>query len=102
MKYGKQSKKKFKKMKKKLSTQEHRKAYWRSNLRILVALMSVWFIVSFGCGILFVDTLNKISIGGAKLGFWMAQQGSIYIFVVLIFNYVWLMNKLDRKHKFNN
>ena len=89
-------------MEKKLSTKEHRKAYWRSNLRILVALMSVWFIVSFGCGILFVDTLNKISIGGAKLGFWMAQQGSIYIFVVLIFVYVWLMNKLDRKHKFNN
>ena len=89
-------------MEKKLSTHEHRKAYWRSNLRILVALMSVWFIVSFGCGILFVDTLNKISIGGAKLGFWMAQQGSIYIFVVLIFVYVWLMNKLDRKHKFNN
>ena len=71
-------------MEKKRSSQEHRKAYWRSNLRILVALMSVWFIVSFGCGILFVDTLNKISIGGAKLGFWMAQQGSIYIFVVLI------------------
>ena len=89
-------------MEKKLSTQEHRNAYWRSNLRILVALMSLWFIVSFGCGILFVDTLNKISIGGAKLGFWMAQQGSIYIFVVLIFVYVWLMNKLDRKHKFNN
>tara|TARA_B100001758_G_scaffold144863_1_gene124818 strand:+ start:2260 stop:2562 length:303 start_codon:yes stop_codon:yes gene_type:complete len=94
--------KNLKKMEKKLSAQEHRKAYWRSNLRILVALMSVWFIVSFGCGILFVDTLNKISIGGAKLGFWMAQQGSIYIFVVLIFVYVWLMNKLDRKHKFNN
>ena len=89
-------------MEKKLSSQEHRKAYWRSNLRILVALMSVWFIVSFGCGILFVDILNKVSIGGAKLGFWMAQQGSIYIFVVLIFVYVWLMNKLDRKHKFNN
>jgi putative solute:sodium symporter small subunit len=64
--------------------------------------MSVWFIVSYGCGILFVDTLNKISIGGAKLGFWMAQQGSIYVFVILIFVYVWLMNKLDRKHKFNN
>jgi len=89
-------------MEKKLNPQEHRKAYWRSNLRILAVLMSVWFIVSFGCGILFVDTLNKISIGGAKLGFWMAQQGSIYIFVVLIFVYVWLMNKLDRKHKFNN
>ena len=56
-------------MEKKLTTQEHRKAYWRSNLRILVALMSVWIIVSFGCGILLVDTLNKISIGGANLGF---------------------------------
>ncbi|MEE2615392.1 MAG: DUF4212 domain-containing protein [Verrucomicrobiota bacterium] len=89
-------------MENKLSPQERRKAYWRSNLRILAALMSVWFIVSYGCGILFVDTLNKISIGGAKLGFWMAQQGSIYVFVILIFVYVWLMNKLDRKHKFNN
>ncbi|MDP6892005.1 MAG: DUF4212 domain-containing protein [Verrucomicrobiota bacterium] len=89
-------------MENKLSSQERRKAYWRSNLRILAALMSVWFIVSYGCGILFVDTLNKISIGGAKLGFWMAQQGSIYVFVILIFVYVWLMNKLDRKHKFNN
>ena len=64
--------------------------------------MSIWFLVSFGCGILFVDTLNKISIGGAKLGFWMAQQGSIYVFVVLIFVYVWLMNKLDKKYKFND
>lgn len=67
-----------------------------------MALMSIWFLVSFGCGILFVDTLNKISIGGAKLGFWMAQQGSIYVFVVLIFVYVWLMNKLDKKYKFND
>ena len=89
-------------MENKLNQQERRKAYWRSNLRILAALMSVWFIVSYGCGIIFVDTLNKISIGGAKLGFWMAQQGSIYVFVILIFVYVWLMNKLDRKHKFNN
>ena len=89
-------------MEKKLSTQEHRKAYWRSNLRIVAALMSDRFTISFGYGILFAHTLNKISIGGAKLGFWMAQQGSIYIFVVLIFVYVWLMNKLDRKHKFNN
>jgi|TARA_B100001250_G_C19804184_1_gene792484 putative solute:sodium symporter small subunit len=90
------------KMENKLNQQERRKAYWRSNLRILAALMSVWFIVSFGCGILFVDTLNKISIGGSKLGFWMAQQGSIYVFVILIFIYVSLMNKLDRKYKFNN
>ena len=86
----------------KLSPEQCRKAYWRSNLRILMALMSIWFLVSFGCGILFVDTLNKISIGGAKFGFWMAQQGSIYVFVVLIFVYVWLMNKLDKKYKFND
>ncbi|MAZ11187.1 MAG: hypothetical protein CMO71_00055 [Verrucomicrobiales bacterium] len=89
-------------MENKLSPEECRKAYWRSNLRILMALMSIWFLVSFGCGILFVDTLNKISIGGAKFGFWMAQQGSIYVFVVLIFVYVWLMNKLDKKYKFND
>ena len=85
--------KNLKKMEKKLSAQEHRKAYWRSNLRILVALMSVWFIVSFGCGILFVDTLNKISIGGAKLGFWMAQQGSIYIFVAVSYTHLTLPTK---------
>ena len=85
-------------MEKKLSTQEHRKAYWRSNLRILAALMSVWFIISFGCGILFVDTLNKISIGGAKLGFWMAQQGSIICFVIILIVYNVLMRRLDDKH----
>ena len=82
--------------------QGRRKAYWRANLRILAILMSIWFVVSFGCGILFVEPLNQIKLGGFKFGFWMAQQGSIYIFVVLIFVYVWLMNKLDRKHKFNN
>jgi|TARA_Y100000588_G_C13338835_1_gene537249 putative solute:sodium symporter small subunit len=64
--------------------------------------MSIWFVVSFGCGILFVEPLNQIKLGGYKLGFWMAQQGSIYVFVALIFVYVRLMNKLDRKFKFED
>jgi putative solute:sodium symporter small subunit len=80
--------------------QERRKAYWRANLRILAILMSIWFTVSFGCGILFVDQLNQIKLGGFRLGFWMAQQGSIYVFLVLIFVYVRFMNKLDRKFRF--
>ena len=80
--------------------QERRKAYWRANLRILAILMSIWFVVSFGCGILFVELLNEIKLGGFRFGFWMAQQGSIYVFVVLIFVYVRLMNKLDRKFRF--
>ena len=75
---------------------ERRKAYWRENLRILAILMSIWFVVSFGCGILFVEPLNQIKLGGFKFGFWMAQQGSIYVFVALIFVYVRQMNKLDR------
>ena len=80
--------------------QERRKAYWRANLRILAILMSIWFTVSFGCGILFVDQLNEIKLGGFRFGFWMAQQGSIYVFLLLIFVYVRFMNKLDRKFKF--
>ena len=70
--------------------------YWRANLRLVAKLLVVWFVVSYGCGILFVDELNKISVGGFKLGFWFAQQGSIYVFVVLIFIYVKKMNKIDR------
>ncbi len=81
--------------------QKSRQAYWRANIRILAILLSIWFIVSFGFGILFVDQLNQIKLGGFKLGFWMAQQGSIYTFVVLIFVYVRLMNKLDQKFSFN-
>ncbi|SVB89829.1 uncharacterized protein METZ01_LOCUS242683 [marine metagenome] len=81
--------------------QNHRQAYWRANIRILTILLSIWFIVSFGGGILFVDQLNQIKLGGFKLGFWIAQQGSIYTFVVLIFAYVRLMNKLDQKFNFN-
>ena len=81
--------------------QNHRQAYWRANIRILTILLSIWFIVSFGGGILFVDQLNQIKLGGFKLGFWIAQQGSIYTFVVLIFAYVRLMNKIDQKFNFN-
>jgi len=75
------------------------KQYWKRNLRYLLILLLIWFTVSYGCGILFVDELNMIKIGGFKLGFWFAQQGAIYIFVILIFIYVHLMNKLDKKHK---
>ena len=74
--------------------------YWRANLRIVGILMSIWFTVSYGCSILFVDQLNKIQLGGFQLGFWFAQQGSIYVFVILIGIYVVLMNKLDRKFGF--
>ncbi len=71
--------------------------YWRANIRIVLWLLSVWFLVSFGAGILFVDALDTIRIGGFKLGFWFAQQGSIFVFVILIFVYIHLMDKLDDK-----
>jgi putative solute:sodium symporter small subunit len=71
--------------------------YWRANLRLMGWLLVIWFAVSYGCGILFVDQLDEIRIGGFKLGFWFAQQGSIYVFVALIFFYVWKMNKIDRE-----
>ena len=77
---------------------DKKRAYWRKNLHYLASLLTVWFIVSYGCAILFVDYLDKIKIGGFRLGFWFAQQGSIYIFVVLIFIYVKLMNRLDKSH----
>ncbi|WP_136465388.1 DUF4212 domain-containing protein [Flagellimonas onchidii] len=75
-----------------------RKKYWRENLKYLAILLSIWFLVSYGFGILLVDELNTIRLGGFKLGFWFAQQGSIYVFVLLIFIYVRLMNKLDKKY----
>ncbi len=74
------------------------RAYWRENLRLLLTLLVVWFTVSFGFGVLLVDELNAIRLGGFKLGFWFSQQGSIYTFVVLIFVYVVKMNTLDRKY----
>ncbi|WP_431123968.1 DUF4212 domain-containing protein [Flagellimonas flava] len=78
-----------------------RKKYWKENLRYLTILLFIWFLVSYGFGILLVDELNIIRLGGFKLGFWFAQQGSIYVFVILIFVYVRLMNKLDKKYKVN-
>ncbi len=72
--------------------------YWKENVKYLILLMTIWFIVSFGFGILLVDQLNTIKIGGFKLGFWFAQQGSIYCFIVLIVVYIRLMNKLDKKY----
>ena len=75
------------------------KNYWRSNLKILSILLSIWFSVSFGFGIIWSDSLDQLQIGGFKLGFWFAQQGSIYFFVILIFIYIYLMNRLDKKYK---
>ena len=78
-----------------------RKKYWKKNIRILLTLLAVWFIVSFGFGILLVDQLNQVKMGGFKLGFWFAQQGSIYFFVALIFIYVVRMNMLDKEFNVN-
>jgi len=72
--------------------------YWRKNLQYLAVLLCIWFVVSYGCGILLVDMLDQVRIGGFGLGFWFAQQGAIYVFVILIFVYGWLMNRLDRKY----
>ena len=71
--------------------------YWKKNLRILLVLLIIWFVSSFGAGILFAEQLNSIRLGGFKLGFWFAQQGAIYIFIILIFIYVHLMSKLDKE-----
>ena len=79
------------------TSNEARARYWRKNLSWLGGLLAVWFAVSYGCGILFVDQLDKVKRGGIPLGFWFAQQGSIYVFVVLIAIYVLVMNRLDRE-----
>ncbi|MGB5498248.1 MAG: DUF4212 domain-containing protein [Maribacter sp.] len=81
--------------------QKNATAYWKENLKYLIILLSIWFLVSYGAGILFRETLNGIRLGGFKLGFWFAQQGSIYVFVILIFVYVRLMNKLDKKYGYD-
>ncbi len=77
------------------------KAYWKTNLKYLFVLLTIWFLVSFGAGILFRETLDELKIGGFKLGFWFAQQGAIYVFVILIFVYIKLMNALDKKYGFD-
>lgn len=74
------------------------RAYWNDNLALLGKLLAVWFIVSYGAGILFVEQLNTIRLGGFKLGFWFAQQGSIYVFVALCFYYMKKMGDLDKKY----
>lgn len=81
--------------------QKHATAYWKENVKYLTILLAIWFSVSYLAGILFKDALDTISLGGFKLGFWFAQQGSIYVFVVLIFVYVRLMNNLDKKYGFD-
>ena len=80
-----------------MSDQGNRQAYWKANLRLVAFCLGIWFVVSYGFGIILVDQLNQISIGGYKLGFWFAQQGSIFVFVGLIFFYASRMNKIDRK-----
>ena len=73
--------------------------YWVANLKLVASLLLIWFFVSFGCGILFADYLDQFTFFGFKLGFWFAQQGSIYVFVILIFIYISKMQKLDQKFK---
>jgi putative solute:sodium symporter small subunit len=80
-----------------MADSEKRKAYWQANIKLTVTLLSIWFLISYLCGIVFVEELNNIRIGGYKLGFWFAQQGSMYGFVVIIFVYARRMAALDRK-----
>ena len=81
------------------SERERRRAYWRANLKILAVLLTIWFVVSYGFGIMFAAPLNTFNVPGTgyPVGFWFAQQGSIYVFVILIFVYVRIMNRLDRE-----
>ena len=74
------------------------KTYWKKNITYVLILLSVWFLVAYGCGIFWKADLDQFRIGKMKLGFWIAQQGAIYVFVILIFVYVWLMNRLDKEH----
>jgi putative solute:sodium symporter small subunit len=83
-------------------SQEKATAYWKENIRYVFILLVIWFAVSYGAGILFVEQLNEIKLAGFPVGFWFAQQGSIYVFVILIFVYVRLMNKLDKKYGFDD
>jgi putative solute:sodium symporter small subunit len=77
-------------------------SYWKANIRLVLSLLSVWFFISFGCGILFVDALDTVRFGGFKLGFWIAQQGSIFVFVALILIYIRAMDKLDDKYNLDS
>ena len=77
-------------------------SYWKANIRLVLSLLFVWFFISFGCGILFVDALDNIRFGGFKLGFWIAQQGSIFVFIALILIYIRAMDKLDSKYNLDS
>ena len=79
-------------------TPEKAEAYWKENIRIILSYLVVWFVVSYGCGILFIEQLNSIPFFGFELGFWFAQQGSIFVFCGLIIAYAISMNKLDEKY----
>tara|TARA_B100000073_G_scaffold102927_1_gene82298 strand:- start:1565 stop:1816 length:252 start_codon:yes stop_codon:yes gene_type:complete len=74
------------------------KDYWKENISLIIKCLTIWFIVSYGCSIIFVEVLNNIRLGGYKLGFWFAQQGSIYTFVILIFYYVYEIDKIDKRY----
>ena len=80
----------------------NKKTYWSENIFLITKCLSVWFLVSYGFGIILVEYLNTIRLGGYKLGFWFAQQGSIYTFVLLIFYYVYEIDKIDRRHEVSN
>ena len=75
-----------------------KKNYWKENISLIIKCLTIWFIVSYGCSIIFVEVLNNIRLGGYKLGFWFAQQGSIYTFVILIFYYVYEIDKIDKRY----
>jgi putative solute:sodium symporter small subunit len=85
-----------------MSNDNKAQKYWKENLAYLGILLAVWFLVSYVFGIFLVEPLNAVKIGGAKLGFWFAQQGSIYVFVILIYVYIALMNKLDKKYGYDS
>jgi putative solute:sodium symporter small subunit len=80
-----------------MADSEQRQAYWQANLKLTLTMLAIWFVISYCCGILFVEQLNAIQIGGYKLGFWFAQQGSMYGFVAIIFFYASRMKAIDRK-----
>lgn len=81
-----------------LRNPQDRRGYWVANLRLIAVLLTVWAVVSYGCSVLFIEQLNEYTIGAVPLGFWFAQQGSIYVFVALILIYAWRMDRLDRKY----
>ena len=84
------------------ATNDAQRSYWRANIRLLLSLMAIWFAVSFGAGILFREFLDQWSIGGYPLGFWFAQQGSIYVFIALIFFYSWRIHRIEQRYSLDD